>query len=253
MPEQIAATPTRTVQRPSPTRKEPPHLSDAFHKARGHYALAAGLLIAWDLIRVTIEPKQEVVGVSIHVGAPDAAPVAMVALTVYCCFRTVVEWYQCNPRRRQLIWSRIDIASGHALGVAALGLFLFQRLSDIVVGQYLVAQVIARLAGATLGSGLIGYAASRNFAFGLYAEHTGFTPSRWRSVLFVVAGVALSFFAIRTASLWYLTAIPFGLFLGTVAAWTLAQAEVDPAALGLPTGVDEPGESEPVTTTPSAG
>jgi hypothetical protein len=136
---------------------------------------------------------------------------------------------------------------------AAFGLFFFQRLSNIVVGQYLVAQVIARLAGATLGGGLIGYAAWRNFAFGLFAEHTGFTPSRLRSVLFAVAGVALSFFALRSASLWYLTAILFGVFLGSIAAWTLAQAEVDPAALGLRAGIYEPEDSEPVTSPPSAG
>lgn len=104
----------------------PDAMTDAYHKARRSYGLFSGLLIAWELIgiQVNASPFSDF---NVTLKSPEAAPYILIALVGYYAFRLTVEWYQCDSSRRALKVSRIDFFIAHSLGIAAIGLYAFQR------------------------------------------------------------------------------------------------------------------------------
>jgi hypothetical protein len=184
--------------------KTPPPLTEAYQKARAHYAVAAGLLLSWDLVGLTIEATQEVAGVKIQMAAPQAAPFAILAVMLYCSIRTAIEWYQCDPVRRRLPWPQVDVTLGHALGVAAISLFAFQRLATVSVGQYLVAPVGVRLFVSSCAGLFLGFTPGRFWGLRkFYADpHTVPRIIRSNIIRFLVAA-PITFAMLRSSPLWH--------------------------------------------------
>jgi hypothetical protein len=105
--------------------KSPSDITEAYHKARRSYGLFSGLLIAWELIGVEVKeaPFQNF---NIILKSPNAAPYILIALVAYFAFRTTIEWYQCDPARRAMKPSRIDLSVAHFLGFFSVGLYAIQ-------------------------------------------------------------------------------------------------------------------------------
>jgi hypothetical protein len=111
-------------------------LSDHYHKGRKFYTLSSGLLLAWTLVGIEIE-KAPIESLNVSLKNPDVTPIILVLLVLYFAYRTVVEWYQSDARRRRLPASRWDFAGANALGVISLAVYSFQEISSVNVGEYL--------------------------------------------------------------------------------------------------------------------
>ena len=140
------------LRRPSPAELSAPR----FHKARKHYALFSGLLIAWELIGIEL-PEAPFATVKVSLKSPHAAPVVLLALVVYFGFRLTLEWRQCAPARREVAAPRVDFLAAHALAAAAVVLYTIQQLLDVQVAEqprYLLLAPTAFLASALNGAAL---------------------------------------------------------------------------------------------------
>jgi hypothetical protein len=54
-------------------------------------------------------------------------PIILTVLVLYFAFRTCVEWYQCDDRRRALIPSRIDFFVSHFIGISSIFTYGMQQ------------------------------------------------------------------------------------------------------------------------------
>ena len=119
--------PRKIVKVPSP-------LSEPYHKARRNYAGFSGLLIAWELIGIEID-KVPFQNLNVTLKSPNATPYILMILLAYFAFRTVIEWYQCDPVRRESIPSRIDLYAAHFLGFSSIVLYAVQRALDYQIAD----------------------------------------------------------------------------------------------------------------------
>lgn len=108
----------------------PQSLTEAYQKARKQYALFSGLLVAWELVGIELT-KAPLANFNITLKSPQAAPYVLIALVLYFAFRITIEWLQCDRSRRTLRVSLIDFTVSHVLAVAALALYVAQRLLDL--------------------------------------------------------------------------------------------------------------------------
>jgi hypothetical protein len=112
----------------------PDHLTEEYHKARKQYALFAGLLMAWELIGVRLDTKL-FPSANVELLTPEAAPLVLIVMVLYSGYRTSIEWYQCDERRRELRVSKIDFRVAHIIGIASLALFAIQRLLKVQLAE----------------------------------------------------------------------------------------------------------------------
>lgn len=118
------------------TSIERPHLTESWHKARRSYGLFSGLLLAWELVGISID-EAPLDNVKIRLTNPQAAPLVLIALVLYFALRSIIEWYQCDSQRRRSLPARLDWLLSHMLALAATGTFAIQRASTINVGGLL--------------------------------------------------------------------------------------------------------------------
>src|SRR5437588_5845111 len=111
-----------------------PPLDEAYGHARKAYGLVSALLIAWELIGVELDASP-VENVKVTLKSPQAAPYVLIVLILYFGFRTTIEWYQNDSRRRRLLASRIDFTVSHLIAITALALYGFQTLSKIQIAN----------------------------------------------------------------------------------------------------------------------
>lgn len=110
----------------------PPYLSDEYHKARKQYAFFSGLLIAWTLIGIEVaEDVRLIENVNLKLRTPDVFPLILFTMVLYFAYRTAIEWYQCDAKRRHLIASIIDFRVANALGVLSIGTLLVDRVKPL--------------------------------------------------------------------------------------------------------------------------
>jgi hypothetical protein len=102
-----------------------PELSDAFRAARKHYVLVSALLTAWELIGFDIT-ETPLEGIGLKLKSPQAVPYVLVVLVLYFSFRTMIEWYQCDSRRRSLLASKVDLYSAHFIAILSFILYITQ-------------------------------------------------------------------------------------------------------------------------------
>ena len=104
-----------------------PDFSEAYQKARKSYGLFSALLMAWELIGIEI-PEVPLENVKITLKSPQAIPYVLVVLVLYFGFRFTLEWLQAHPERRVNKAARIDYLAAHAIGSAAIGIYVLQAL-----------------------------------------------------------------------------------------------------------------------------
>jgi len=111
-----------------------PHLTEEWHKARRAYTLAGGLLLGWELIGFKVTEANVPGDLKLEIDAPDALPLALMALTLFNGVRASIEWYQCDPRRRAFLPATADYYLSHGLAAFALYTYVSRRLLDQPLG-----------------------------------------------------------------------------------------------------------------------
>lgn len=131
----------------------PPHLSDEYHRARKQYALFSGLLIAWTLIGIEVAENVRLIdNLNLKLRTPDVLPLILFIMVLYFAYRTAIEWYQCDPKRRALLVSKIDFRVANLLGLLSIGTLIVDQSLDIPIGKYLASLTspITAVCGAAL-------------------------------------------------------------------------------------------------------
>lgn len=142
---------TEMRRRPVARSEEPYQLGEQYHKARSKLALFSGLLLGWEIIGVELAGRP-LTSIQITLKSPQAAPYIFIALIAYFTFRLTVEWLLCAPGQRRAVPARADYYGAHGIAIAALLLYLLQRLLGVQIADSLSrAPIIALIAGAGLG------------------------------------------------------------------------------------------------------
>lgn len=142
----------------SPAHDSIPQLTDQYHKGRKFYVLSSGVLLAWTLVGIELA-KEPLESLKISLRNPEVAPVILVLLVLYFAYRTSVEWFQSDPRRRAFRASRTDFTITNILGVISVSVYSFQEISAINVGAYFAkstAQVAVHIFGLGAGAYYVG-------------------------------------------------------------------------------------------------
>ena len=98
-----------------------PELTAAYHHARHLLAFVSGLLLTWDYIglRLAGGAREGLFGLKLFIARPDVIPNAILILGFYGALRLGVEWWNCDPVRRDTTASIVDCAVTYMLFVAA--------------------------------------------------------------------------------------------------------------------------------------
>jgi hypothetical protein len=107
-----------------------PVLGSAYNHARKAYGVTSALLMAWELIGVELAAAP-VENLKLTLKSPQAAPYVLIVLIVYFGFRMVIEWYQTDPRRRQMRASKVDFVVAHCIAGASLALYGYQTVTMV--------------------------------------------------------------------------------------------------------------------------
>jgi hypothetical protein len=110
-------------------------------------------LIAWELIGVRLDSKL-FPSANVELLTPEAAPYVLIVMVLYLGYRTTIEWFQCDERRRALWVSKIDIGVAHTIGATSLVLYITQRALEVQLASEPYLSVSA------LGWFLAGFAAT---------------------------------------------------------------------------------------------
>jgi hypothetical protein len=135
-----------------------PPLTEAYSGERKRLVIYSGLLFGVEIAGLQIGHNQSgPFGSFIAFTSADAVPLVLVALIVWSLFRVIVEWFNCDYRRRQTSFARLDVYSGLLLSGLAIAMFAFQRLtavrladqmSLVTAGTFVVCFLAANLVGA---------------------------------------------------------------------------------------------------------
>lgn len=139
---------------PTAEQKGPAALSDAYHKARRSLALFSGILIAWEYVGISVgDPEAGATGtlpgdVTVAIRNPEVVPVVIVLLVLFFAARLTIEWWQCDPHRRELLASRVDLFLTFGLAGFSVLIFLLQqvfsyRLADFLTEEAMGAFILA--------------------------------------------------------------------------------------------------------------
>ncbi len=111
--------------KPVPAEKVPP-LTDAYRKAHKSYILASGLLASWELIG--IQPNYEKLGLGPKKPEnPLAVPIILCTLVLYLGYKLIIEWLQCDEKRRATKVSKIDYRITHTIAAIAFAVTIDQH------------------------------------------------------------------------------------------------------------------------------
>lgn len=119
----------------APAHDSIPQLTDQYHKGRKFYTLTSGVLLAWTLVGIELA-KEPLESLKVSLKNPDVTPIILVLLVLYFAYRTSVEWYQSDARRRNLRASQLDFTVTNILGIISISVYSFQEVSAVNVGAY---------------------------------------------------------------------------------------------------------------------
>lgn len=153
----------------------PPEMPSAYHKARRQLSLFSAILIFWEYVGIRVgdkaaEPvtaKLPVADTKIRFENPEVIPLVISVIVIYFTFRLTIEWLQIMPRRRRQAASRIDLIVSYSLAVAALLLYVFQkvfsfRLADVLTPDAFLTATAGFLIGFFFGVSFVQTNAIKN-------------------------------------------------------------------------------------------
>lgn len=125
---------TQPVQAKEPEiPKQIPELTDAYRKAHKNYVLVAGLLASWELIGIDPEKLGEKWGVVLK--SPSGVPFILFTLLLYCGYKVMVEWAQCDPERRKITPVKVDYRIAHLIAFVAVAIGVVQYLARVRIAD----------------------------------------------------------------------------------------------------------------------
>lgn len=114
---------------------DPKPLSTEYHKAHKQLMLWSAILFIWELVGIDLEKAKEAGGnagaIISAIKSPQAVPWALIIVIAYFLFKTSVEWYQCNSKRRTLRVARIDFATSWIVPITAYALYAYQAIKKV--------------------------------------------------------------------------------------------------------------------------
>lgn len=126
----MSPQPARALVSQPELQKEIPELTDAYRKAHKSYVLASGLLASWELIGITLQTKEKW---GIELKSPTAVPLILFVLVIYSGYKTSIEWWQCNPERKQHPAAKWDYRVAHGIAFIAIVISIVQALLHIQI------------------------------------------------------------------------------------------------------------------------
>lgn len=120
-----------------PQPKEIPQLTDAYRKAHKGYVLTSGLLASWELIGISLDMKGKW---GIEFQSPKAIPLILVILVLYCGYKVIIEWLQCDRERRGHPAAKLDYVIAHVIGFGAITILVLQYLLRIQIVDVIITQ-----------------------------------------------------------------------------------------------------------------
>jgi hypothetical protein len=149
----------------------------------------------------------------------------MLALVSYFAFRMVVEWFQCEASRRQLVASQLDFWAAHLISIIAVSIYFVQATSPIRVGRYLTAPAGLRVLAAVAGGVAWTFGSLRVWRFerarlraqerGGYDESDELrAPSGTWCITLAVTGATVACVAVGQFRSWRMLAASIGAILG---------------------------------------
>lgn len=122
------------------TETQIPELTDSYRKARRTLTMCSAVLLFWEYVGVTISGSKEQtispLGIKVGLKNPEVVPSIIFLLTLYLFFRFYLEWSQVSPKRRDHMSARLDMLTTSLITLAAVGLYMFQILSDVRVADF---------------------------------------------------------------------------------------------------------------------
>ena len=67
--------------------------------------------------------------------SPQAVPWVLLIMVFYFFYRTMIEWYQCDPSRRKFRVSKVDFSVSLVTGIVALLLYSIQRMLEFQIAD----------------------------------------------------------------------------------------------------------------------
>jgi hypothetical protein len=140
--------------------RDPQALTSEYHKARKQVLLWAGILFIWELVGIDLEKAKEAGGnagaIITAIKSPQAVPWVLLVLVAYFVFKLWIEWNQCEGRRRETFYSRVDFWSAMAVAFLAYSLYAYQAVSQIQLADLLQhsSRTLSVVAGVGLGMAL---------------------------------------------------------------------------------------------------
>ncbi|MCG8345633.1 MAG: hypothetical protein MI685_10830 [Chlorobiales bacterium] len=109
-----------------------PFLSEPYYKSHRAYAGVSALLLAWELIGITVTGKP-LENYNISLKSPDAFPLVLVVLVLYFMFKITIEWHHCDDYRRESLPAKIDFYFSHVIGFLSILLYGVQQAIEFQV------------------------------------------------------------------------------------------------------------------------
>jgi len=103
-------------------------LSKHYYKSRRQLALYSGILLAWELIGLTI-PNKPLTNSNIEIKSPEAFPFVLLVMISYFVYRTLIGWYLSSPQVRKLYISRFDLNSSFLIAFISVFIYIYQTIS----------------------------------------------------------------------------------------------------------------------------
>jgi hypothetical protein len=123
--------------------KRPTQLTVPYRKARRQLTLFSGILLAWELVGVKVDPE-----IKSHIDFtllnPEAIPYVLITIVVYLIYRLNVEWLMCGKTLRNSKVPKTDFVVALIIAGTSLGIFLIQKSMDTRIAD-LIGAVIANV------------------------------------------------------------------------------------------------------------
>ena len=153
MPDSDTKSTATAAPRPALYPKE---LSPEYHKARKQLMLWSAILFIWELVGIDLEKAKEAGGnagaIIVAIKSPQAVPWALLILVVYFLIKCWIEWAQCRPERRKVVFARIDFYLAGFVAFLSIALYAGQAIRRVQFANLGTKNSIASWIGTALGA-----------------------------------------------------------------------------------------------------
>jgi len=141
------------------TARHPRALSSEYHKARKQLMLWSAILFIWELVGIDLDIAKDEPG---NVGAivkslrsRQAVPWALLILVVYFLIKCWIEWAQCHPERKKVLFARLDFYLAAFVALLSIALYVGQAIRRVQFANLGGVKAILTFAGVVLSTAIM--------------------------------------------------------------------------------------------------